>query len=89
MLEITDRILNEISAGSARAAAGMSDYVKRLLDCMEYDVPYSANKIMEILGLKSKENLRRNYLAPALEAGFIRMTVPDKPTSRNQRYIKF
>ena len=28
------------------------------------------------------------YLNPAIELQLIRMTVPDKPRSRNQRYVK-
>jgi len=41
-----------------------------------------------LLGLKSKETLRKNYLNPAIQYGLIQMTLPDKPNSRNQRYIK-
>lgn len=44
--------------------------------------------LMEKLGLKSKEGFRRNYLSPAMNMNLIRMTIPDKPNSRNQRYIK-
>ena len=38
--------------------------------------------------IKSKETLRGTYLNPALENGLIKMTLPDKPNSKNQRYIK-
>lgn len=55
---------------------------------MEYDVPHTAVQILCALGLKSKENLRRLNLGPALEKGLIAMGLPDKPTSRNQTYIK-
>lgn len=43
---------------------------------------------MELLGLKSKETLRKNYINPAIELGVVKMTLPDKPNSRNQRYVK-
>ena len=88
MLEMIDQILDEVIAQVNKANAETSEYVKRLLNCMEYDVPYTANAIMELLGLKSKETLRKNYLNPAMKLGLIRMTVPDKPNSRNQRYVK-
>ena len=55
---------------------------------MNYDTPYTANSILELLGLKSKETLRKNHLGPAIKNGLIKMTLPDKPNSRNQRYIK-
>ncbi len=38
------------------------------------------------LALKSEENFRQRYLMPALAAGLIGMTIPDKPTSRLQKY---
>ena len=66
----------------------ISEYVKRMRAVMEYEVPYTSNSIMEALGLKSKETLRKNYINPAMELGLIKMTLPDKPNSRNQRYVK-
>ena len=66
--------------------AYLSEQVRHLLDVMEYDVPYTAVQIMSALGLKSKENLRKLYIGPALEKGLIVMGLPDKPTSRNQTY---
>ena len=55
---------------------------------MEYDMPYTLTTLMELLGLKSKETIRQHYIHPALELNLIQMTIPDKPQSRNQRYIK-
>ena len=65
-----------------------SEAVKRLLEVMEYDIPYTSKALMEKLELKSREGFRRNYLHPAVEVNLIRMTIPDKPNSRNQRYVK-
>ena len=55
---------------------------------MEYDTPYTLSVLMDMLELKSKETMRRHYIHPALELNLIQMTLPDKPHSRNQRYIK-
>ena len=55
---------------------------------MNYDIPLSANEIMEKLEIKSKETLRKNYIDPALEEGLIACALPDKPTSKNQMYYK-
>ena len=55
---------------------------------MDYNTPMSAFEIMEKLGLKSKDSFRDNYLNPALECGLIKMTLPDKPTSKNQMYYR-
>ena len=55
---------------------------------MEYDIAYTSATLMEKLGIKSKDSFRKNYLNPAIKLNLINMTIPDKPTSKNQRYIK-
>ena len=88
MLSQIDKILDDVSAQVSADNEQLSEYLKRLLDVMEYDVPYTSNTLMEKLGLKSKEGFRRNYLRPAIDLNLIRMTIPDKPNSRNQRYVR-
>ena len=88
MLAQIDRILDDISIQISEDNEYLSEYLKRLLEVMEYDVPYTSSALMDKLGLKSKEGFRRNYIRPAIEMNLIRMTIPDKPNSRNQRYVK-
>ena len=88
MLEMIWQILDEVIAQIRKSDSETSEYVKRILDVMEYDIPYTSNAIMQALGLRSKETLRKNYINPAIELGVIRMTLPDKPNSKNQRYVK-
>ena len=88
MLSQIDAILDEISVQISEENEHLSEEVKKLLEVMEYDIPYKSKALMEKLGLKSREGFRRNYLHPAIELNLIRMTIPDKPNSRNQRYVK-
>ena len=88
MLQQIDRVLDGLSAQIGTDQSALTEYVKKLLEIMEYDLPYTALNLMEKLDLKSKASFRKNYLHPALELGLIQMTIPDKPNSRNQRYIK-
>ena len=88
MLEQIDKILNDISSQISDKNEYLPEAVQKLLGVMEYDVPYTSNDLMEKLELKSKEGFRRNYLHPAIKMNLIQMTIPDKPRSRNQRYIK-
>jgi hypothetical protein len=46
----------------------------------------SRQALRQALGLKNDEHFRKTYLLPALEAGLIEMTIPDKPRSSKQRY---
>ena len=41
---------------------------------------------MAILDLKHREYFRDTYLLPAIEEGYIELTIPDKPNSPNQKY---
>ena len=43
-------------------------------------------QLQEALGLKHEDHFRAAYLLPALRAGLIEMTIPDKPRSSRQRY---
>ena len=88
MLSQIDRILDTISLQIKDDNNSLSEYVKRLLAVMDYDIPYTSNDLMEKLELKAREGFRRNYLRPAIELNLIRMSIPDKPNSKNQRYIK-
>ena len=88
MLMQIDKILDEVSGQISESSEQMTEYLKRLLAVMEYDVPYTATVIMGMLGLRSKETFRKNYMNPALELNLVRMTIPDKPNSKNQRYVR-
>ena len=88
MLSQIDRILEDISLQMNEENEQFSETVRKMLEIMEYDTPYTRKTLMEKLGLKSRDGFRRNYLQPALEMNLIQMTLPDKPNSRNQRYMK-
>ena len=88
MLEQIDKVLSEIITQISTSDENISEYVKRLLDVMEYDTPYTLADLMDLLALKSKETIRRHYIHPALKFNLVQMTLPDKPQSRNQRYVK-
>jgi ATP-dependent DNA helicase RecG len=43
-------------------------------------------QLQEVLDLRHEAHFRKAYLVPALDAGLVEMTLPDKPTSSKQRY---
>ncbi len=89
MLQVIDETLDNVLDSVEKESKRISDQVNQLLGVMEYNKTYSANELMIHLGIKTKETLRASYLNPAIENGLVRMTLPDKPNSKNQKYIKY
>ena len=58
--------------------------VATLLAVVDGEMPRQA--LQAALGLKNADHFRKAYLAPAIAAGCLEMTLPDHPTSRLQRY---
>jgi Fic family protein len=87
MLRATLDAVKEIVKDAREHMSRISERVRSLLDVMG-DYPMTANEIMSLLGLKSKASFKTNYLQPAIEAGLAELTIPNKPTSKNQRYYK-
>lgn len=63
----------------------VTDPVAKLLAVLT-DKELSISELMKLLNLKHKPTFRNNYLKPAIAKGLIEMTVPDKPSSKNQKY---
>lgn len=57
---------------------------KILLYCR---VPRSLSEITAYCGYKSTRNVAARYLKPLLDEGKLKRTIPDKPNSKNQRYV--
>lgn len=85
MLGVIEKAIEDIVKDTRNHYNHISNQVGALLAIIQ-SYPMTATELMEKLGLKSRVSFRKNYLQPALEAGLIGMTEPNKPTSRNQRY---
>lgn len=58
--------------------------VRRLLQVMTGEM--SRAELMTALGLKDRNHFSKEYLREALSGGWVAMTIPDKPNSKDQRY---
>ena len=44
------------------------------------------SELQELLSIKNRDYFRTNYLNPAIDDGYVELTISDKPNSRNQKY---
>lgn len=62
------------------------DQAERLLEfCSE---PRSKGEIQRHLGISSERYVRQELIRPFLDDGRLVQTIPDKPRSPNQRYVR-
>jgi len=76
-------ILDTVSNSTPEVAPEATPEV-RLLSVLAGEM--TRQQLKEALGLKDDEHFRKAYLLPALEAGLVEMTIPDKPRSSKQKY---
>lgn len=69
---------------TGEVAGEVTGEVARLLNA--FTGLHSRGELQRKLGLKHEDNFRKVYLIPALDAGLVEMTIPDKPRSSKQRY---
>jgi len=58
--------------------------VGRLVAAVQGEMTREA--IQEAIGIKDRKDFRMRYLHPALAAGLLEMTIPDRPSSRLQKF---
>jgi cell filamentation protein, protein adenylyltransferase len=75
--------LDTVTSSTPEVAREVTPEV-RLLSALAGEM--TRQQLKEALGLKDDEHFRKSYLLPALEAGLIEMTIPDKPRSSKQKY---
>ncbi|WP_420462530.1 Fic family protein [Candidatus Palauibacter sp.] len=74
--------VGHVSESAARTSAAKSP--DRLLLAISAEM--SRQELLAALKLRDVGNLRKRYLRPCLQEGWIEMTIPEKPSSRHQRF---
>ena len=87
MLNVINKAIKNIIIDTRNHYNHINNQITKLMKVIEI-YPQSATELMQKLNLKSRIGFRKNYLQPAIEAGLIGMTEPNKPTSKNQKYFK-
>jgi predicted HTH transcriptional regulator len=50
-------------------------------------IPKSRKEIMDLIGLSTHTDNYEHHIVPLLKKGLLAMTLPDKPKSKNQKYV--
>ena len=87
MLDVINKAIKDIITDTRNHYNHINNQITELMKVIE-SYPQSATELMQKLNLKSRIGFRKNYLQPALDAGLIGMTEPNKPTSKNQKYFR-
>lgn len=80
---IRDKMAASI-AETHQVAHQVAHQVKILLTALVGEM--SRSELMQVMTLKDRVNFKQLYLDPALVDGWIERTIPEKPTSRLQKY---
>lgn len=71
-------------SATGEVAGEVAGEVRRLLSVITGEM--KRQEIQSRLDLKHEDHFRAVYLRPALDAGYVEMTIPDKPRSSKQKY---
>ena len=77
------RITLPISAHD-HASDHASVQVEKLVSALTGEMGRS--ELQGLLSIKNRDYFRTDYLNPAINTGYIELTIPDKPNSQNQKY---
>ncbi len=84
MLGMLLKALEQAAGATPQVSPQHTPQVIRLLHILEGSM--SREELQQALGLTDRKSFRARYLLPALAAGYIEMTSPDRPNSKLQRY---
>ena len=87
MLDVINKAIKDIMTDTRNHFNHINNQITELMKVIE-SYPQSATELMQKLNLKSRVGFRKNYLQPALDAGLIGMTEPNKPTSKIQKSFR-
>ena len=81
-----DQVTPQVTGQVTGQVAGQVDpwLIRALTACAAG--PLSSREIQEATGLRHRETFQRNYLDQIISDGLMERTIPEKPTSRLQKY---
>jgi ATP-dependent DNA helicase RecG len=84
--EVSTEVSTEVTTEDSIEVKLISEKLNALLDFCK--TARSRREMQNFCGIKTDEYFRKSIINPMLALGLIRMTIPNKPNSRNQKYIR-
>jgi len=85
VVPIPDKETSESDSVPVSVPDGVPDKIEEILAFCK--IPRTRTEIQEYINIASKAYFLKNYLKPLIDNEKLIMTIPDKPNSRNQKYI--
>jgi len=85
VVEHTEQDSEQDSEQVAGQTEQATEQVLHLISIMKNSF-YSGTELMVEVSIRHRPTFLYNYLQPAITAGYVELTIPDKPTSGNQKY---
>jgi len=88
LFEVPEALRRRFAQSAEQAAPQVTPHVSPQVLALLAKVAgeMTRQELMEALGLKDRKHFGDAYLQPALDAGVLEMTIPDKPQSSKQQY---
>jgi ATP-dependent DNA helicase RecG len=81
-------ISNDLDGTTNQDNNQVTNQDKRIQSILEFcSIARTREELQQHLGIMNRGYLRAKVLKPLLDSGKLRMTIPDKPNSRHQKYI--
>ncbi len=81
--------LNDTEQVTDQDTEQVTDQDKLHIAIVEYcAVPKSLKEIMEYFNYKHRPSFIENHIKPLLNSKKLGLTIPEKPNSRNQKYVR-
>ena len=84
IVPLTPQVTEQVAEQVTEQVTEQVEKSKKIIEFCK--TPKSASEIMDFLGLKHREHFRAKIIQPLLKQGFLKPTIPDKPTSSKQKY---
>lgn len=81
-----ERFLSDLAAAFGLPAAQAAAQVSKVLTAADSVTGRSRDDLQAAADITHREHYRKAYLEPLVAAGWLERTIPDKPTSPNQKY---